>query len=88
MSLCDPLPHGLLKELGKLAELRERGLILDRHFETIKTHVKAGNSVAKDENPPFLSTLREQEPPISGEEWDNEIRTWQNKNWCSGWSSQ
>ncbi|CAB1099613.1 unnamed protein product [Ectocarpus sp. CCAP 1310/34] len=48
MSLSNPLSHGLLKDLGKLAELKGRGLILDRHFETIKTHVKAGNSVAKE----------------------------------------
>ncbi|CAB1098732.1 unnamed protein product [Ectocarpus sp. CCAP 1310/34] len=49
MSLCNPLPHGLLEELGKLAEFKERGLILDRHFETIKAHVKAGNSVAEEQ---------------------------------------
>ncbi|CAB1104831.1 unnamed protein product [Ectocarpus sp. CCAP 1310/34] len=48
MSQCNPLSHGILKELGKLAELKQRGLILDRHFETIKAHVKAGNSVAKE----------------------------------------
>lgn len=48
MSQSNPLPHGLLKELGKLAELKKRGLILDRHFETIKAHVKAGNSVANE----------------------------------------
>ncbi|CAB1104160.1 unnamed protein product [Ectocarpus sp. CCAP 1310/34] len=48
MSLSNPLSHGLLKDLGKLAELKGRGLILDSHFETIKTHVKAGNSVAKE----------------------------------------
>ncbi|CAB1108677.1 unnamed protein product [Ectocarpus sp. CCAP 1310/34] len=38
MSQCNPLSHGILKELGKLAELKQRGLILDRHFETIKAH--------------------------------------------------
>ncbi|CAB1108959.1 unnamed protein product [Ectocarpus sp. CCAP 1310/34] len=43
MSQCNPLSHGIVKELGKLAELKQRGLILDRHFETIKAHVKAGN---------------------------------------------
>lgn len=48
MSLSNPLSHGLLKDLGKLSELKQRGLILDRHFETIKAHVKAGNSVAKE----------------------------------------
>lgn len=48
MSLSNPLPHELLKELGKLAELKQRGLILDRHFETLKAHVKAGNSVARE----------------------------------------
>lgn len=48
MSLSNPLSHGLLKDLGKLAELKERGLTVDRHFETIKTHVRAGNSVAKE----------------------------------------
>ncbi|CAB1103764.1 unnamed protein product [Ectocarpus sp. CCAP 1310/34] len=48
MSQCNPSSHGILKELGKLAELKQRGLILDRHFETIKAHVKAGNSVAKE----------------------------------------
>ncbi|CAB1106733.1 unnamed protein product [Ectocarpus sp. CCAP 1310/34] len=48
MSQYNPLSHGILKELGKLAELKQRGLILDRHFETFKAHVKAGNSVAKE----------------------------------------
>ncbi|CAB1096180.1 unnamed protein product [Ectocarpus sp. CCAP 1310/34] len=48
VSQCNPLSHGIWKELGKLAELKQRGLILDRHFETIKAHVKAGNSVAKE----------------------------------------
>ncbi|CAB1114174.1 unnamed protein product [Ectocarpus sp. CCAP 1310/34] len=48
MSLSNPLSHGLLKDLGKLSKLKQRGLILDRHFETIKAHVKAGNSVAKE----------------------------------------
>ncbi|CAB1107559.1 unnamed protein product [Ectocarpus sp. CCAP 1310/34] len=48
MSPSNPLSHGLLKCLGKLAELKGRGLILDRHFETKKTRVKAGNSVAKE----------------------------------------
>ncbi|CAB1110210.1 unnamed protein product [Ectocarpus sp. CCAP 1310/34] len=48
MSLSNPLSHGLLKDLGNLSELKQRGLILDRHFETIKAHVKAGNSVAKE----------------------------------------
>ncbi|CAB1103214.1 unnamed protein product [Ectocarpus sp. CCAP 1310/34] len=38
MSLSNPLSHGLLKDLGKLAELKGRGLILERHLETIKTH--------------------------------------------------
>ncbi|CAB1105984.1 unnamed protein product [Ectocarpus sp. CCAP 1310/34] len=38
MSLSNPLSHGLLKDLGKLAELKGRRLILDRHFETIKPH--------------------------------------------------
>ena len=42
------LSNGILKELGKLAELKQRSLILERHFETIKAHVKAGNSVAKE----------------------------------------
>ena len=48
MSLSNPLSHRLLKDLGTLSELKERGLILDRHFETIKAHVKAGNSAAKE----------------------------------------
>ena len=48
MSQCNPLSHRILKKLGKLAELEQRGLTLDRHFETIKAHVEAGNSVAKE----------------------------------------
>ena len=48
MSLSNHLPHALLKDLGKLSELKQRGRILDGHFETIKKHVKAGNSVAEE----------------------------------------
>ncbi|CAB1101345.1 unnamed protein product [Ectocarpus sp. CCAP 1310/34] len=45
MSQCSLLSHGILKELGKLAELKQRGLILDRHFETIKAHVREGGQL-------------------------------------------
>ncbi|CAB1101004.1 unnamed protein product [Ectocarpus sp. CCAP 1310/34] len=36
-----------VESIGFGRELKQRGLILDRHLETIKAHVKAGNSVAK-----------------------------------------
>lgn len=48
MSLSNHLANTLLKDLGKLSEVKQRGWILDRHFETIKKHVKAGNSVAEE----------------------------------------
>ncbi|CAB1119497.1 unnamed protein product [Ectocarpus sp. CCAP 1310/34] len=39
---------GYLRAWQICRELKQRGRILDRHFETIKAHVKAGNPVAKE----------------------------------------
>ncbi|CAB1117664.1 unnamed protein product [Ectocarpus sp. CCAP 1310/34] len=47
MSLSSPLSHGLLKDLGKLAELKGRRLILDCHLET-KKHIPLSHGLLKD----------------------------------------
>ncbi|CAB1103677.1 unnamed protein product [Ectocarpus sp. CCAP 1310/34] len=74
MSQCNPLSHGILKELSKLAELKQRGLVLYRHFETIKAHVKAGNSVAKERRDAIESAWGlKQNGVFDEEEWVTKI---------------
>lgn len=43
------LPRGSLNDLAKLLELKSKGVVLDRHYEATKNHVKAGNCVAKEQ---------------------------------------
>ncbi|CAM9337341.1 unnamed protein product [Ectocarpus sp. 4 AP-2014] len=73
MSLSSPLSHALLKELRKLKELKERGLILGRHFETIKTHVEAGNSVATGRWDAIESAWELRQTDVFSEEWVMQI---------------
>ncbi|CAN0305991.1 unnamed protein product, partial [Ectocarpus sp. 4 AP-2014] len=42
-----PLSLETLKQLGQLSMLKERGVILDAQFETLKDHIKAGNCLTK-----------------------------------------
>ncbi|CAM9663559.1 unnamed protein product [Pylaiella littoralis] len=74
MSLSSPLSHALLKELRKLKDAKERGLILDRHFETVKEHVKVGNSVATGRWDAIESGLELRQTDVfSEEEWVTQI---------------
>lgn len=69
-----PLGLGLLQQLDRVGTLKEGGVILDRHYEAIKKHVKSGSSVAKDRWDAIDAAWRlRQKGTFDEQEWTTQI---------------